>query len=254
MTALSQLQPTQRFSDRVDNYVKYRPTYPQAIIPYLRETIHLNRKHRIVDIGSGTGIFTDLLLKHGFSVTGVEPNQAMREAGEAHLGHFSHFKSVSGTAEATGLPDLKTDLITVAQAFHWMDPELTRKEFDRILAPDGHTLLVWNCRLTDTPFLQGLDELKRQRGRSYDAIHGSHADESSIRQFFAPKEVRLKKFRHAQIMDFDGLKGQLLSSSYMPQEGEEGYEATIADLQDLFHRYNENGQVNMEYETRLFLA
>jgi len=250
----SSLQPTQRFSGRVDNYVKYRPTYPQAIIPYLRETIHLNRKHVIADIGSGTGIFTDLLLKHGFSVTGVEPNEAMRLAGEAHLLRFQHFKSIDGRAEATGLEDHSVDLITVAQAFHWMEPAPTRIEFNRILRPGGHTLLVWNVRLTDTPFLRAIDDLKRRRGKNYDAIHGSHAEENGIRAFFAPLDVRLKSFRHDQIMNFDGLWGQLLSSSYMPAEGEPGYEDTFQELGEIFQRYQENGQVHMEYETKLFLV
>lgn len=251
---LSSLQPTQRFSDRVDNYARYRPTYPQAIIPYLRETIHLNRKHTIADIGSGTGIFTELFLKHGFRVTGVEPNEAMRLAGEAHLGNNHHFTSVDGKAEATGLPAGSMDLITVAQAFHWMEPETTKAEFCRILKEDGHILLVWNLRLTDTPFLKGLDDLKKDIGKNYEAIHGSHANEAVIRTFFSPAEVTIKTFRHAQIMDFESLKGQLLSSSYMPLEGAPGYTEMVERLEDLFQRYNENGQVNMEYDTRLFLG
>lgn len=250
----SSLHPTQRFSDRVDNYVKYRPTYPQAIVAYLRETIHLSRKHVIVDIGSGTGIFTDLLLKHGFAVIGVEPNKAMREAGEAHLSHFHHFTSRDGKAEATGLEDHSVDLITVAQAFHWMEPGPTRAEFDRILRPGGHVLLVWNVRLTDTPFLKALDELKRRRGKNYEAIHSSHADAPKIAQFFAPADVRQKSFRHDQIMDFDALRGQMLSSSYMPQEGQDGYDEMIVELGEIFQRHNENGAVHMEYETKLFLV
>jgi ubiquinone/menaquinone biosynthesis C-methylase UbiE len=251
---LSSLHPTERFTERVDNYVKYRPTYPPAIIPYLRETIHLNRKAKVADIGSGTGIFTDLLLKHGCTVIGIEPNQAMREAGEHFLQHFPHFTSINGTAEATTLEDHSVDLITVAQAFHWMDPAPTKLEFERILKPEGHTLLVWNIRLTDTSFLRALDELKKTFGKQYDAIHSSHADEEKIRAFFAPKEVRIKTFRHAQLMDYESLHGQLLSSSYIPQEGEPAYEEMIKVLEELFQRYNENGQVNVEYETKLFLA
>jgi len=248
------LTPTQRFSDRVDNYAKYRPTYRGAIVSYLRETIHLHRKHTIADIGSGTGIFSELFLRHGYSVIGVEPNEAMRQAGETHLGHNAHFSSREGTAEATGLTGKSIDLITVAQAFHWMQPEPTKIEFNRILKEDGHTLLVWNLRLTDTPFLKGLDDLKSEIGQHYEAIRGSHADEAVIRPFFSPKAVTIKSFRHAQILDFEGLKGQLLSSSYMPLEGAPGYEEMISRLEDLFQRYNENGQVNMEYETKLFLG
>lgn len=250
----SSLNPTQRFSDRVDNYAKYRPTYPQAIVTYLRETIHLTRKHVIADIGSGTGIFTDLLLKHGFTVIGVEPNKAMREAGEAHLAHFHHFTSKDGRSEATGLDDRSVDLITVAQAFHWMEPAGTRIEFDRILAPGGHVLLVWNVRLTDTPFLNAIDDIKRRRGNNYDAIHASHANAEAIQAFFGPAEVRQKSFRHDQIMDFEALRGQILSSSYMPQDGQPGYDDMIVELGEIFQRHNENGVVHMEYETKLFLV
>ena len=254
LNEMNQYHPTQRFTDRVDNYGKYRPNYPQAIIPYLRETIHLNRKHIIADIGSGTGIFTELFLRHGFTVTGVEPNAAMRAAGEAHLGHFTHFTSRDGTAEATGLPDRSIDLITVAQAFHWLEPEATAAEFARILKPGGHTLLVWNVRLTDTPFLQNIDDLKKTFGKNYEAIHQSHAHEASIRAFFAPSDVQMKSFRHDQILDYAGLRGQILSSSYMPNEGASGYEAMSAALEEIFRKSQENGQVHMEYETRLFLA
>ena len=250
----SSLHPTQRFSDRVDNYAKYRPTYPQAIVGYLREAIHLSRKSTIADIGSGTGIFTEVLLKHGFTVTGIEPNEAMRTAGEAHLGHFHHFTSKDGRAEATGLSDQSIDLVTAAQAFHWMEPASTRKEFFRILKPGGHVLLVWNVRLLDTSFLKAIDDLKRRLGKNYDAIHGSHADEPSIKAFFTPSDVRLKSFRHDQIMDFDALLGQMLSSSYMPQEGQPGYDELFTELGEIFQRYNENGAVHMEYETKLFLS
>lgn len=251
---LSSLDPTQRFSERVDNYAKFRPTYPQAIVHFLRETIHLNRKHVIADIGSGTGIFTELLLRHGFTVIGVEPNAAMREAGEAHLRHFTHFTSRDGTGEATGLDDHSVDLITVAQAFHWLEPVSTATEFKRILRPGGHTLLVWNMRLTDTPFLKAVDELKRSIGKNYEAIHQSHGDEVAIRRFFNSGDVTLKSFRHDQMMDFAALRGQMLSASYMPNEGAPGYEEMMFALEEIFNRYSENGQVHMEYETRMFLA
>jgi ubiquinone/menaquinone biosynthesis C-methylase UbiE len=250
---LSLLDPTQRFSDRVDNYVKYRPTYPSAIMAYLRETIHLHRKQAIADIGSGTGIFAELFLKHGFKVTGVEPNQAMREAGEVHLRSYPRFHSQAGTAEASGLAEDSVDLVTVAQAFHWMEPKETKKEFSRILRPEGHILLVWNLRLTDTPFLKALDELKRTIGKNYDAIRQNHGQESSVKAFFDPGKYLEKSFRHAQILGLEGLIGQTLSSSYMPLEGTAGYDEMMSQLADLFERYNENGQVNMEYETKLFL-
>jgi len=257
MASLNPIQqpsdPTQRFSDRVENYARYRPTYPPSILHYLRETIHLARRHQVADIGSGTGIFTELFLRGGFPVTGVEPNDQMRAAAEASLGHYPRFTSVKGTGEATTLPDQSVDLITVAQAFHWLDPGAARKEFTRILRPGGHILLVWNVRVTDTPFLEALEIFKREFGHQYEAIRERHAELGSVQAFFAPAPCTSKIFRHSQILDYEGLKGQTLSSSYMPLEGQPGFDEMIEALQALFRKYQEHGQVDMEYETKLFL-
>jgi SAM-dependent methyltransferase len=250
---MSSFNPTQRFSDRVENYAKYRPTYPPSIIPYLRETIHLTRKNHIADIGSGTGIFTDLFLHNGFSVAGVEPNDAMRAAGEAFLGHYHAFNSVNGTAEAKNLPYQSVDLITMAQAFHWVEPVAARKEFTRILRPGGHILLVWNVRTTDTPFMEALDNFKASWGRNYKDIRERHAEPESIKSFFAPAPCTEKVFRHSQIMDYEALRGQVLSSSYMPLEGDPKYTPMIESLEALFQKYQEKGQIDMEFETKLFL-
>src|SRR5215472_7865132 len=107
--------PTQRFSSRVDDYVRYRPTYPSEVINLLRQECGLTPDTTIADIASGTGIFTRLLLDNGNRVYGVEPNVAMRHAGEEFLASYSRFSSRDGTAEATTLPDQSVDLVTAAQ-------------------------------------------------------------------------------------------------------------------------------------------
>jgi ubiquinone/menaquinone biosynthesis C-methylase UbiE len=165
------LDPTGRFSDRVGNYAKYRPSYPPELVPFLEQAIGLDKSRQIADIGSGTGIFTEILLLKGCRVTGVEPNAAMRRAAEAQLGGYERFYSQDGRAEQTGLEDHSMDLITVAQAFHWMEVEATRREFMRILKPGGHILLIWNLRLQHTPFLQAYETLVREIGRNYDAAN-----------------------------------------------------------------------------------
>src|SRR5258705_12626233 len=97
------LSPTQRFSSRVDNYVRFRPGYPDELIDSLRTENGLTEQAVIADVGSGTGKLTELFLRHGNSVFAVEPNQEMREAGERLLAHFPGFTSIHGTAEATTL-------------------------------------------------------------------------------------------------------------------------------------------------------
>lgn len=91
------------FTKTVQNYLKYRPSYPKEIVDLLVNECGLNKKSVIADIGSGTGFLAKLFLDAGNTVYGVEPNQAMREAGEAYLAHYPHFHSISGTAETTHL-------------------------------------------------------------------------------------------------------------------------------------------------------
>src|SRR5690606_2435033 len=107
------------FSDRVENYVRYRPGYPAEVVDLLVREAHLSPSSMVADIGSGTGISAEMLLKAGVPVTGVEPNPPMREAAERLLADYPGFTSVDGTAQATTLPDGSMDLILAAQAFHW---------------------------------------------------------------------------------------------------------------------------------------
>jgi SAM-dependent methyltransferase len=250
---ISLLNPTTRFSNRVDNYVKYRPGYPEEIIRFLETHFGLAKDHQIADVGSGTGIFTELLLKNGFPVTAIEPNDEMRKAAELRLKDYSRFSSRKATAENTGLKTGSIYLVTVAQAFHWMEPAATKREFERILAPGGTIALIWNLRLQNTPFLKSLEELKIKYGNEgYQRVH--RADEEAINSFFKPKRVESATFPNRQMLDFNSLKGQLLSASYIPLEGEPGYEEMIRELSVIFDACNEQGQVRMEYETKLYYA
>ena len=149
--------PEQRFSDRVGNYIRYRPGYPPAVLAALQKHAGLTTRSVTADIGSGTGLSAGLFLRFGCQVHAVEPNREMREAAERLLAGEPRFHSVSGTAQATTLPDQSADLIIAAQAFHWFNTPETRAEFTRILKPDGHIVLIWNERKLDaTPFLRGI--------------------------------------------------------------------------------------------------
>ena len=244
------LSPTTRFSNRVENYVKYRPSYPEAIIAFLEKNIGLQNQKRIVDIGSGTGLFSELFLKNGYPVIGVEPNNDMRKEGEKKLAHFPEFTSINHRAEETGLRSNSIDLITVAQAFHWMEPVATKKEFVRILKPGGHIVLAYNLRLSHTPFLKAYEELKAKFGDDYHAT--KTLTDEAIKKFFLPSQMKIQVFDNMQQLDFDALKGQLLSSSYIPLPGHVTYNDMINDLAKLFVDYNKNGFVKMEYETKLY--
>jgi ubiquinone/menaquinone biosynthesis C-methylase UbiE len=251
-TDLSSLDPTGRFSKRVDNYVKYRPSYPEAVLTFFREQFGLTQDRTIADVGAGTGIFAELLLKNGYRVTCVEPNDAMREASVGQLSHYPGFSSVKGQGEATGLAAQSVDLITVAQAFHWMEPTVTKKEFLRVLKPGGHIALIWNIRLQESPFLVAYDKLKSDFGTDYTT---SGRDVRNVLvDFFAPAAMQLTIFPHQEQLTWEALKGQLLSASYIPMPGHERYDAMMGVLTELFNAYQQDGMITMEYETKVYWA
>lgn len=245
--------PAERFSGRVENYVKYRPGYPQGIIELLREECGLKPSSVIADIGSGTGILSAMFLREDNTVYAVEPNREMREAAERELQPDENFKSVEGSAEATTLPEESVDFITVGQAFHWFDRTRARKEFTRILKPEGWTVLVWNERRTDTTaFLIAYEKMLLDYGTDYAAVNHTNIDERIIEEFFRPGSFHLRIFKNRQTFDFESLKGRVLSSSYTPEEGHPNYRPMLEELERIFRENAENGEVSFDYETKLY--
>ena len=247
------MDPTQRFSDRVENYVRHRPSYPPGLIPWLTEAIELSPQSVVADIGSGTGISASLFLRNGNPVFAIEPNAAMRAAAEKLLRSFPRFKSVDGTSAATGLPDASVDVVTAFQAFHWFDVPAARKEFARILRPAGWVVLVRNDRrLTGTPFLEAYEDLLLRLGTDYLRVRHNNVTEEAIRTFLGPGTFKAHTFSNEQRFDFEGLKGRLVSSSYVPAPDNPGHEPMIRRLMEIFERFQENGVVTMTYDTRIY--
>jgi SAM-dependent methyltransferase len=248
---------TTRFSDRVEDYVKYRPHYPEDILTYLRDLYTFSPGWVVTDIGSGTGISTELFLRFGNKVFAVEPNREMRLKAEELLAGYPDFVSVDGTAEATGLADSSVDLIVAGQAFHWFDPVRTRTEFVRIARPgavarpSAVVALIWNERLILSDFEREYEELILEYAGDYKTINHKNITDKQIGDFFRPQTFQLRVFENEQRFDFDGLKGRLLSSSYIPKEGP-GYEVMMKALTALFKRHATGGQVRVGYETKVY--
>lgn len=246
---------TERFSNRVDDYVKYRPLYPAAALDMLITSCHLTPDSTIADIGSGTGILSKLFLDQGYRVFGVEPNADMRHAGEQLLTDYDRFTSVAGTAEATTLADQSVDLIIAGQAFHWFDPHPTRQECARILRPGGWVVLIWNMRKTPgSPFLIEYERLLNTYGTDYQAVNHRQIDSARIEAFFAPSSVTRVVLPNEQQLDFAGLRGRLLSSSYVPAIGQPRADDMLNDLAGIFERHQEHGIVRMIYDTVMYFG
>ncbi len=243
---------TQRFSSRVENYIRYRPGYPPEIVQLLQSRCGLTADSAVADIAFGTGIFARLLLEGGNRVIGVEPNPDMRRAGEEFLAQYPRFTSMPGTAEATSLPDKSIDIITVAQAAHWFDPEKAPREFLRILKPGGWTVLLWNDRRMDsTPFQRRYEELLRTYGSDYEEVR-QRGMTLAIEAFFEHSSFQTREFEYSQTFDYAGLEGRLLSSSYAPQHGEEQHEPMLRELRRIFDEHEVSGRISFDYDTHIY--
>lgn len=243
---------TTRFSDRVRNYVLYRPGYPPAVLDVLRRETGLSPAHAVADVGSGTGISARLFLDAGNTVHAVEPNAEMRAAAEAALGDHPRFRSVAGAAEATTLPDAGVDYVVAAQAYHWFDPPAVRREWLRILRPGGWMVLLWNARRTDTtPFLRGYEALLHAHGTDYASVNHENVTPERIAQALGADFGR-RDVPNEQVFDYEGLKGRLLSSSYAPNEGHPGHAPMLKALERLFREHAHDGNVRFEYDTQVY--
>lgn len=244
---------TRRFSSRVEYYIKYRPKYPRELIDFLKENTGLSAASIIADVGSGTGVLSEMFLAQGNTVFGIEPNKEMREAGEKLLAEYPNFRSVEGAAESTTLAPRSVDFVTAGQAFHWFDLQKSREEFLRILKPGGWIVLVWNNRRPDsTPFLRAYESFLYDCGTDYREVNHRNVDEQVLSRFFGPGVFRLKVFDNAQVFDYESLKGRVLSSSYMPMEGDPKHEPMITELRKIFHEHQTDGKVTFEYDTEMY--
>jgi SAM-dependent methyltransferase len=248
---------TNRFSDRVDNYVRYRPHYPREVVRHLLKEGVLVPDAVIADIGSGTGISAELFLGNAYKVFGVEPNEPMRHAAETLLKEYSDkglFVSVDGKAEATKLEDKSVDLIVCAQAFHWFNNDVFKTECKRILRPKGYVVLMWNDRRTDTTdFLKVYEDFLKMFGTDYLVVnHKNTQDKTIFETFFGKGNYKEKDFYNYQDVNFEGLKGRVLSSSYMPNEGHKDHEYMIYCLKKIYNRYQEEDKVRLDYDTKIY--
>lgn len=245
--------PLSRFSDRAEDYVKYRPHYSDDVVHALKAACGLTPEHVIVDVGCGTGMLAEIFLQHGNAVIGIEPNQAMRQAGEDYLSGYPNFRMIEGTAESTTQPDASADFVVAGQAFHWFRPAEARTEFARMLKSGGWVVMVWHHRDTQaTPFLRAYEDFVGRYSIDYEHVsHKYVANYEQLQHFFAPNQMTLIQQQNEQRLDFDGLRGRLLSSSYIPTSGEK-HDAMLAALPQLFSSYACEGCVVLQYDTNIY--
>ena len=252
---MTTLNSTQRFSNRVADYVRYRPDYPAALMDWLHNEQAVDASWSVADIGAGTGISAKMFLDAGHRVVAVEPNAQMRAAAQAWLSDNPGFSAVDGSAEATNLDKASVDLVSVAQAFHWFDAKRIKHEWARILRRNGLVAVYWNSRrLSGTTFLEGYEKLLLDYGTDYSSVAERYADDASMRRWFGAGWRGMASFPHSQLLDFDALRGRLLSSSYAPRSGHPRHEPMLAALRALFDASARDGRISFGYDTRIFVG
>ena len=243
----------ERFSNRVADYVRYRPRYPAAVLDILRAECGLCGEHVVADIGSGTGLLSELFLKNGNGVFGVEPNAEMRLAGEEYLQSYPRFTSASGSAEATTLADASVDFVTAGQAFHWFEPVAARHEFVRILRSSGWVVILWNDRRMEEKQLTcEYEDLLERFGVEYKRVKEAYPEINRIREFFGGNNFLSRDLPNEQLLDWDSLRGRLRSSSFAPTEDHPNYAPMMKDLERIFRAHEQQGRVRLQYWTRLY--
>ncbi|MDZ8184750.1 MAG: class I SAM-dependent methyltransferase [Nostoc sp. ChiSLP02] len=248
-TPLHNLNPLNRFSDRAEDYVKYRPSYPADAIDIILEGLDKNSQILVADIGAGTGISSRLLAERGVNVIAIEPNAAMREAAEPHT--LVEFRD--GTAELTKLADESVDLVTCFQAFHWFNPEPALSEFHRILKPSGRLAVVWNNRDKEDAFTAEYSRIVREASNN----HPAESRMQSVEPLLAtPHFINIREytFTYRQQLDLTGLIGRAKSVSYLPNESLADNKL-IDSFQEIYQCFrDENGFVYLVYRTSVHLG
>lgn len=253
--ASKDLDPTQRFTERVAYYRQYRPGYPPAVLSYLESAGALSRATVVADIGSGTGLLTELFLAHGNMVYAVEPNAEMRAVAEDELGNDARFHSVVGRAEETTLEDGSIDLVAAGQAFHWFRIDEAREEFRRILRPDGQVALIYNSwNVVDSPIAGEYRALVDRFGIDTKRVTCQRRIGPDMTAFFGGDGPREAHFDNPQHYDFEALRGRALSSSYAPLVGHPNHAPFVEGLGKLFERHATDGVLVFPYKTTLYVG
>lgn len=255
MCAKDRIEAERLFAGRATHYLSGRPGYPEKLIDILKDNIGFERDSTVADIGSGTGKLSTLFLRNGNKVIGIEPNSEMRETSKRELDNFEKFSVLKGTAENTGLGTDSVDLVCAGQAFHWFDPIRTRKEFRRILRDGGMVCLVWNDRKLSggNPVNMGYEEISTKYSVGYHKSGTGSIGDRKIMEFLGKRTLHFV-LENIQRLDLQTFINRYKSASYSLTPGDGRFGEAIDELTDTFNRFQIEGKVQMEYETKMFIG
>jgi SAM-dependent methyltransferase len=246
----------ERFTGKAEIYKKFRPAYPKELLDYLYSQVGFINDSIIADIGSGTGIFSRLLLERGNLVYCVEPNEDMRKTAEKDNAVYANFISINAPAENTELQENSVDFVTAAQAFHWFDKQLFKQECRRILRPGGKVVLVWNIRDLESDIIKNEYIIRKKYSKDNKGFGVCGGPPDDYSDFFADRICEVRTFRNDLRFDRENFIGRNLSASYIAGEEQdpENYHGFVSELNELFDKYNINGILNFPHYTQSYIG
>ncbi|MBQ4051447.1 MAG: class I SAM-dependent methyltransferase [Oscillospiraceae bacterium] len=239
------------FDQKADAYAAGRTGYaPEAVEKLISM---MPEGSAAADMGSGTGLFSEQLIRAGVLTFCVEPDDGMRAKAEARLNGDPLFRSVAASAEESSLPDGSVGLVTAAAALHWFDPEGFRRECARILMPDGIVGILNNVRDYDDPLTKEQHALCLRYCTSFTSFtHGF--DKVSKRIPSILREYELFEYPFPLEYSVETFVSRGLSSSYSLKQGDPQFEEYVRELKALAEKYAENGVIRVGNKVALFIG
>jgi ubiquinone/menaquinone biosynthesis C-methylase UbiE len=243
MQAVDPDDPRRRFTGAGAAYARFRPGYPDAIVDWLLDRAGVGAGARVADVGCGTGIFTRLLAARDVDAVGIDPNEDMLAQARAAGGASYRLAE----AAATGLERHSVALITVAQAFHWLDRDAALGEFERILRPGAHVAAIYNLR-AEGAFMEAYDALLRRFSDRYRVVESWEETLAALRRHPLTRDHEEWSGGHVQRFDFEGLHGRAWTSSYV-FDGVREPETFDRALRRLFETHARDGVIEFPYRS-----
>ena len=239
------------YAAAVEHYGRGRPSYPDDAITYLVRELGIGPGRDVLELGAGTGKFTELIVHTGARITAVEPVAEMRAALERNCPTVT---AVDGTAEAIPAADASADAVLAAQSFHWFDGERALPEIHRVLRPAGALGLIWNVRDEASDWAEQLTAIfDRLAGDGAPRYRSGRWREAFGRtDLFGPLHHRVAY--HVHHVTPEAFMDRVLSVSYVAAAADNERERVRAEVEDLLATDPElrGEEIVMPYTTDVF--
>jgi ubiquinone/menaquinone biosynthesis C-methylase UbiE len=236
------------FTAGADGYDAQRPSYPrEAVAWFVGEAAPAGevRPLDVADVGAGTGKLTGILVELGARVVAVDPSADMLRVLK---NHFPTVQAVDGSGERIPLPDASVDLVTFAQAWHWVDVDAATAEVRRVLRSDGRLVLIWNSRDETVPWVRDLSRAMHQ------GQHAAGEFEPTVGAGLAVIDQRVDRW--VQQTTREGIRGLVTTRSYY-LVADDAEKAALRERVDVVldaHPETREDPIQLPYVTQTWIA